>query len=455
MRVLALDVGSSSVKAACWTGRAFAPAARAPFRTLFDGPRAEVDAAELRRAVVRAGKEAMTAAGGGGVNAVAFCAFSSGVVVADTSGKARHPIVTHADKRSIETAARLVRERPKRWWLTRTGNLPYAGGIGTSTLAHLRQEVPEIFKPPYRVGQVSTLVGWWLTGGTPREGRWVIDPSNAVFLGVYDLRRQGWSADVCDTVGIEPAALPDIRFADDLIGGLGRDVATAWGLAAGLPVIGGFIDTGATLLQTPLRAGQLVHSSGSTDVLALCVDRPSPAEGILTRPLGVGRVMPERWLAVRTIAAAGSGLLWLRETAFREVDDAAWDRILRAAQRAAGRGDLPSCRPTFSGERAAIEQPDGAAFGGLRLGTTREELAAALMRALAAESAESYRCLARIHPPGRTVHISGGASALADAMHAGWPRRHAFVRMTGETLRGLVLLAERVLADPKRSAGQA
>jgi glycerol kinase len=155
--------------------------------------------------------------------------------------------------------------------------------------------------------------------------------------------------------------------------------------------------------------------------------------------------MEERWLAVRTIAAAGSGLQWLRETCFREVDDAEWQAVLRRASRHMAAAEMPRCRPTFSGERAAIEQPDGAAFSGLRLGTTREQLVAGLMRALAAESEESYRRLARIRRPSATVHISGGASVLADAMHAAWPRRHRFVRMKGETLRGLVELAEAAL----------
>ena len=48
--------------------------------------------------------------------------------------------------------------------------------------------------------------------------------------------------------------------------------------------------------------GQLLNVCGSTDVLALCVNRPRPHEKLITRALGVGK----RWLSVSTLAAGGS-----------------------------------------------------------------------------------------------------------------------------------------------------
>jgi len=227
---------------------------------------------------------------------------------------------------------------------------------------------------------------------------------------------------------------------------LAKEVARRWGVRAGVPVVGGFVDTSASILATGMRAGQLVHSVGSTEVMALCVDKPIPEEGILTRPVGVGKVFPERWLAVRTQATAGNALEWARGVMFRELNGRTWGRLLKRVtaegkEMAAG----VRCEATFTGERAAIEQAAGATFSGVRLSTTREELLGAIVRALVPWSAASYGRLARICRPLKRVYVSGGATPLAEAMHRAWSRGHVFKRVPRDNLQGLVLLVQRAL----------
>jgi sugar (pentulose or hexulose) kinase len=449
MRILTIDVGSTSIKAGYWDGRRFLSHTRIPFATTLDGPRAEIPHATLYRALRQAGQAAL-AARPPAPDAVAFCAFSSGVVVTDAQFRPRTPIITHADRRSSAAARALVSQKPPRWWLARTGNLPYPGGIGSSTLAWLHADLPAALRPPCRVGQVSSLLAAWLAG--PAAHDWVIDPSQAAFLGLWDIRTGHWNPDVCHLLNLPPAALPRVVWADSVFGTLGHPLARDWNLPAGIPLLGGFVDTSAAVLQTPMAPGQLAHSAGSTDVLALCVDRPAPADGLLSRPVGVGRVFPQRWLAVRTIASAGSALQWLRDTLFPDTPDPAWARLLAAAARAAakplGPSDTVRCLATFVGERAAIDQPPGAAFSGIRLGTSRGDLLAAAVRALVADSAANYHALARLRRPATTVFAIGRASALGDAMQAAWPARHRFQRLPGDSLRGLALLAQKTLAPP-------
>src|SRR5436190_719002 len=81
------------------------------------------------------------------------------------------PTLTHADRRSTDTAHRLLTHHGQSFWLNTAGNLPYPGSIGASTLAHLKKTTPTIFRAGYRVGQTSTLVGHALTS------RFTIDPS--------------------------------------------------------------------------------------------------------------------------------------------------------------------------------------------------------------------------------------------------------------------------------------
>jgi hypothetical protein len=107
------------------------------------------------------------------------------------------------------------------------------------------------------------------------------------------------------------------------------------------------------------------------------------------------------------------------------------------------------CVPTFVGERAALVQPTGASFNGIRLSTDTRQLLQSVIRALAAQSAENYSILVNIHAPQKTVYTMGGASAVGDAMHASWPAKHIFRHLTGDGLHGLVLLAKWALAGSR------
>jgi sugar (pentulose or hexulose) kinase len=441
MRVLALDVGSSSVKAGLWDSkrRRVEQRTRVTFSTQFEGSKAEIRPADLLRAVRQAGKEAAQSAGT--IDAVSFCAFSSGVVVTSSPDHApRTPVITHADRRSIAAARDLVRACGKRWWLDRTANLPYPGGIGGSTLAWLRRHAPGVFRGAYGVAQVSSLVGHLISG------QWVTDPSQAVFLGLWDVRRQVWSKEACGAVGLDSSALPRVQWADEPIGGVCAALARHWNILSGTPVVGGFIDTSAAVIQAPMTTGQLVHNIGSTAVLAMCLDEPQPAEGILTRPVGVGRHYPERWLAVRTMASAGSALQWVRETMFRELSGEAWKRMLVKCMAKALAEGLPACDPLFAGERIAVEQPAGASLHRLSLATTREELLAAVAAGLARRSADDYARLAALQRPRKQVLHMGAADALAASMHRAWPRKHEFKRLEGDSLAGLGEMAARAVS---------
>src|SRR5215210_5018208 len=90
MKVLALDIGSSSVKAAILRNRKLAGRVqRAAFETRYDGDRAEVDADELLGAVARAirlvGEDAKR------VEAIALSVMSPAWVAIDHEGRAITP----------------------------------------------------------------------------------------------------------------------------------------------------------------------------------------------------------------------------------------------------------------------------------------------------------------------------------------------------------------------------
>ena len=441
LRVLTIDVGTSAVKAGYWDGERFARMVRVPMTVKLDGAQAELPVKVALAAVELAGREAMR--GQAAPEAVAFDVFSSAVVVTDKAGKATVGAITHQDRRSVESAEEIVAEFGEAWLLKRVGNLPFPGGIGSSTLRWLRKN-STVLKGAGGVGQLSSLLGRHLTG------RWVIDPSQACFLGLMEIGTRAWNKEICKFVGVDVGTLPRIEFADEVLGMTLGDISRRWGIRAGTPVVGGFVDTSGAIVNTPMTPGQLVHNAGSTDVLALCVAKARPKANLLTRPVGVGRVFAERWLSVSTIASAGSAIDWARRELFAGVSDLEFARALRrACQSDPGLSPGLRCEPWFAGDRTSLVQKR-AEFAGLTLGTTREEMLAAIVAALARESAARYGELAKVQKIGREVLTMGGATEMGAAMHRAWalegPGRHRFVPMEGEALAGLVRLAEAALA---------
>src|SRR5205085_11695836 len=106
MSLLAFDIGSSSIKTAILkNGKIASPIVRCGFATRYQGPRVEVDANEILKALANAigdlGQRAKH------VEVIALTVMAPSWVAMDHGGKAITPIVTHQDRRSADVAIEL------------------------------------------------------------------------------------------------------------------------------------------------------------------------------------------------------------------------------------------------------------------------------------------------------------------------------------------------------------
>ena len=290
------------------------------------------------------------------------------------------------------------------------------------------------------IGHLQTLLLHHLTGAR------VIDPSNASFTGLWNTTDTAahvadWNADLARLVGVPTAALPAVLPGDCVAGELTPQGSRQLGCRCGTPVLTGVVDTSAALLLVGTRPGTLLNVTGSTDVLAVVTDDPRPDARCLTRHLGVGK----RWLHVMTLAAAGSALAWARGVFFADLTEQAYFALLRGvARRPRPRHDPPlDFRPHLAGSRVDVHQPTGA-ITGLRLGTTREDILAALIHALADCSAERLEVLREVSGLRlcRDVIRTGNAGrVLSGVLYARWPGRYRLHDVEEATVRGLGSLA--------------
>ncbi len=434
MPILGLDIGSSSVKVAILKGTDIVgEVGRESFKTRFDGAKVEVDPnavlKAIRGAIAQLPKQQVKQ-----VEAVALSVMSPAWVAMEADGKPLTPIVTHQDRRSVEQALAIEAAVGKRRHLKLAGNRPFPGGISSTTFAWYKANEPARLKKVDLVGQLNTFICRQFTG------RRAIDPSNASFTGLYETTTlAGWNDELCDAAGVSRHLLPEVLESNRIAGHLSRATALRYGLTEGLPLLIGLVDGSAGMLLAGAKVGQLLNVSGSTDVLAVCVDRPQPHEKLLTRAVGVGR----KWLSVSTLAAVGTALNWAREQLFADLSDQAyWKLVGKLAKRkGATRVHFDN---RLAGERTSIEQQT-ASITGLTLATTRQDILAGLVDNLAVTSAAR---LALLKQPGvkfrKEVVIAGGVGRrLSSVLHRDWQGDWQFTIPPEEaTLRGLGVLVE-------------
>ncbi|MDB5297626.1 MAG: Carbohydrate kinase [Phycisphaerales bacterium] len=435
MTLLGLDVGSSSVIAGVLRGTAVVKqSVRAFYASRHDGPKVDVDGDEILRAI----REAVASLGDDAkrVDAVALAVMAPAWVAMDAKGKALTPLVTHQDRRSVEVALDLERRVGKERHLAIAGCRPFPGGISSTTWAWYLRNEPARLKRADLVGHLNTFLHRKLTGAR------VTDPSNASFMGVYrttDLG--GWSDELCEAVGANRALLPDVLEADKIAGQVLPSAAEAFGLTAGTPVMTGLVDGSAGVLLAGASVGQLFNVCGSTDVLALCTNRPTPHEKLLTRALGIGR----KWLAVGTLAAVGSAIYWAKANLFADMPlDVFRKELFRLSKIGAKAAGGVRFEPYMAGERTSVEQRTGA-FTGLTLASTREQMLSAIIEALTTASADRLPLLAATGTKMKSqVVVSGGAADRLDKLlHRDWPGKWTYKAVTEATLAGLGTMVPR------------
>ncbi len=371
MRILALDVGTSAVKAAVVDAASAQPLGPVAHVSIaLDQPTpdaAEIPAARVWSAVAAAARSASRSTGS--AEAVGLSSFTPALVLLDEAGRPVAPIWTHLDRRA-RPAARQVNAAVGDEFLATVGNLPLPGGISA---LFWRQQLAE---NPYlgrEVRHYLHLNGWLAFHMT---GERAFDPANANFTGLFALAERAWSSRWCDYFQIDPVWLPPVVSGDTTMGHLRSAVAAELGVPPGLPVKLGTADTSSAALAVGMRPGDLLHVVGTTQVLAVLTDRTEPRPRRLLHHLGVG----DAYMYAVHNPVGGAALEWMRQLCFRDVptEEFYTSTIFQALDRST-RVTLDP--PYLGGDRLEIEA-HRAAFHDLTVTTDRLELLAAVLQAM-------------------------------------------------------------------------
>jgi gluconokinase len=195
-RVLALDIGTSSVRA-----HAFGDGAReegAPAKREYAGEN-DPDA------IVRLTSEAIDEGGADGVTAVASSCFGHSLLPLDADGRALTPILGWRDTRSADAADRLTRRLDPDAVHARTG-CPLHTSFWPAKLAWLAETHSDIFRQTRRFVSFAEYLYARLLGVDDVP----VSTSLASGSGLLDLQLRQWDGELLDTLGVDAAQLPAI-----------------------------------------------------------------------------------------------------------------------------------------------------------------------------------------------------------------------------------------------------
>jgi sugar (pentulose or hexulose) kinase len=400
--ILAVDVGTQSLKAGVIDGQLnVLERQQVPLTPRVSRKsHAEMDGEEIWSGLVAAcGKLALRDR----VGAMVLSSLCPSLLPIDGSGHPLHPIILHLDRRSEEEARWALHTVGEETFLNIAGNLPVPGGISLTSLLWLKNYAPEIYRrKDVCFGHAATLILRRLTG------RFLIDPSNASFTGLYDtVSYSDWDERLYGPLDIDPEKLPSIAHSNSVAGELLAGAAVELGIRTGIPVVTGANDTTCACVGAGITAaGDLLNTSGTVDILVLCLEKPLISRSHLLRT----HAYPGKWLAMRTVGAGGGALEWFRQNFCKELGKEEFYA-----------GYLPevlkyrpplrvSFRPFLSGNRHQVELAT-ASFDNLRLDSTREEMLVALLDGIVSFQFEELDIWKEHVTLSDTItHVGGGAT---------------------------------------------
>lgn len=379
--VLALDLGSSSVRCGVYDGSARAVAemeSRLPHRLERDQKgRSTADPDELLKALFGCIDRVMERLGSAAVEiaAVGTCTFVTNIMGLDSAGRAVFPLTTYADTTSWVQAEQLAAELDQEAVHQRVGCYFHPSYL-PSRFRMWRKEDPARFQKVVRWVTLGEYLQRILFGPTKGAG---VTYSVASWTGLLNRHRLNWDPELLDHLGVDKKTLPHLTDVTASCRGLLPQFAARWPALADVPWFPAIGDGAAANLGSakPGTPYTVVITLGTTGAVRAVIRRPLAS---IPDGLWCYRVDRQRLLPGGALTEGGNVYVWMRE-ALRLSDPARNERAIAAMGPDAHGLTL---LPFFAGERSPGWRGRATAtVHGLSLATTPLDILRAGMESVA------------------------------------------------------------------------
>ena len=434
--ILALDIGSSSVRAAIYDADAN-PLPRASvkiernFRVTPDGG-FEIDTGPAIDQVVAAIDQILekTSKLKGEIAYVASCSFWHSLVGIDAKGNHTPVVVGWADTRSRAFTEVLRKRFDEAAVHNRTG-ARFHSSFWPAKLMWLRKEFPDAFSRASGLMSFSDLLGLRFFG------EMVTSVSMASGTGIFDIRTCEWDAELLKYLKIKPTMLPSVT-ADDQTFKLNKKYAKRWPRLANakwFPTIAdGAADNIGSGCVTKTKAALMVGTSGA---MRVAYKGEPPAK--IPDGLWCYRIDRKKVILGGALSDGGNLYAWMKKNL-----NLPKDAEQQIANRLLGGHGL-TVSPYFHGERSTLYREDArGAITGLTASHDSVDILQAAMESVANRFAEIFKQLNSVVKV-KEIVASGGAlrdspvwtRIISDVLG----RELTMSSVPESSLRGAVLLA--------------
>lgn len=424
VRLLGIDVGTSSTKAIVCDGRgAILASASAPHELLTPRPGwSEQNPDGWWRATCRAVREALASAGidGASIEGVGLSGQMHGSVLLGAEslggdGAAAAPLRPALLWNDQRTAAQCVEieeaagGRAALVGLVGNAALP---GFTLPKLLWIRQHEPDVWERVAAWCMPKDYVRLRLTGRLSTD----VGDAAGTLLFAVDGRR--WSDQAHAMVGLDPALSPRVLESCEVAGVVSRWAAAETGLAEGTPVVAGSGDNQCGAVGAGVvEPGLVLATLGTSGVVYAHSQEPRKDAGGSGAAPGRVHTMcaadgtqarPGHWSLTGCMLSAAGSLAWLRESLFPDVP---YDTLLEEAARTPpGSGGLVFL-PHLTGERCPHPDPQArGAFVGLTSRHGRGHLARAVVEGVTLTMRQILEIFGDVGVRAERVRLGGGGA---------------------------------------------
>ena len=241
----------------------------------------------------------LAAHGLGAVKGIGLSGHMHGATLLDNGDQVLRPCILWNDTRSFAEAAALDAKPEFR---NLSGNIVFPG-FTAPKLDWLRKHEPALWDKVAKILLPKDYLRLWLTG------EHVSEMSDAAGTAWLDTGKRDWSDVLLADCGLSRAQMPRLVEGSAVSGVLRADLASRFGMSAGVVVAGGGGDNAASGVGVGVvRAGEAFVSLGTSGVLFAANDgyQPDPATAVHT----FCHALPNTWHQMGVILAATDALNW-------------------------------------------------------------------------------------------------------------------------------------------------
>jgi len=400
--LLGIDVGTSTAKAvlADVDGKELYTASR---RYGYEAPNpdwAEQSPETWWSAVAGAVHHVVEAAGDAGrVAGIAVSGQGVAAVLLGQDGTPLRPAMLWMDCRASEETLALSPAAER--FISIAGKAPGAYNVEPK-LMWVRKHEPAVWQHLWKVTTTTGYITYRLTGNP------VMNHSDAGVLMAYDLKRQRWSEELLDLMGLSPGHFCDLAPSTEVVGTLTAEAGRDLGLPPGVPVVAGGEDTSAAgLAAGAVEPGHAFLSLGTASTLYVPVQGAPVDSRLLTFP----HVISGLSLIGGSMISGGGAFEWLAKLLCgNDLGGDGWiESLSREAQTSPAGASGLVFLPYLAGELQPVS--DSLARGvflGLSFGTRRGDLVRAVMEGVAYAINHNAETIAELAGPIASFRAVGG-----------------------------------------------